>query len=100
MPTDAEPIEGTWYESIETGESFFVVTVDEEEGVIEIQHYDGATEEIELNDWEELDVEPIDPPADYLGGIEDQEDYDEDQEDYQGEDSEEDWGEPMEELDD
>lgn len=42
MPTDTEPIEGNWYEAIEDGARFFVVTVDEEEGIVELQHDDGA----------------------------------------------------------
>jgi len=62
MPTDTEPIEGNWYEAIDDGARFFVITVDEEEGIVEVQHDDGATEEIALETWHEADLVVIAPP--------------------------------------
>ncbi len=44
-----EPVVGDWYRS--HGQQFEVVAVDDAERVIEIQHADGALEEIELDDW-------------------------------------------------
>lgn len=99
MPIKADPVEGNWYEFVDEGRSFFVVTVDEDEGIIEIQDYDGNTDEIELAMWNELDLEPIDPPEDWLGSLEDLES--EDTEDYETQemDSSE-WCEPLDEIDD
>jgi hypothetical protein len=44
-----EPIVGDWYRS--HGQLFEVVAIDENEGVIDLQHADGDLEEIELDDW-------------------------------------------------
>lgn len=44
-----EPVVGDWYRS--HGQQFEVVALDDTERVIEIQHADGALEEIELDDW-------------------------------------------------
>ncbi|MFZ5774427.1 MAG: DUF6763 family protein [Thermodesulfobacteriota bacterium] len=94
MPAAMEPVEGNWYESMENGELFFVVTVDEEEGIIEVQYQDGATEEIELSAWEELDIEPAEQPDDFADRLEELDDEEEggryDREDLDGEG----WGEP------
>lgn len=45
-----EPEIGKWYRN-ESGAVFEVVAFDEEEGVIEIQHFDGAIEELDLESW-------------------------------------------------
>ncbi len=78
MSSDAEkPIEGNWYE-LPSGEIFTVVTVDEEEGMVEIQYDDTSLEEIEMVDWDDLGADPIDPPdewaADY-SNFEDDDDF-------------------------
>ncbi|MFA7347918.1 MAG: DUF6763 family protein [Desulfurivibrionaceae bacterium] len=99
MPTDTEPIEGNWYEAIEDGTRFVVVTVDEEEGLIELQHDDGATEEITFEAWHEADLTAITPPDEggVFGDLADQDD--EAQEWGQAENQEDDdWGEPLPEI--
>ena len=99
MPTDIEPIEGNWYESIEDGTRFFVVTVDEEEGIVEIQHDDGTPEEITIEAWHEADLDPIaSPEEEELFG--DTADLDDEPPGHcQTEDSgEDDWGEPLPEI--
>lgn len=99
MPIKADPVEGNWYEFVDEGRSFFVVTVDEDEGIIEIQDYDGDIDEIELALWHELDLEPIDPPEDWLGSLEDLES--EEMEDYEVQEIDSpDWSEPLDEVDD
>ncbi|ADH85132.1 DUF6763 family protein [Desulfurivibrio alkaliphilus] len=68
MSSDAEePIEGNWYE-LPSGEIFTVVTVDEEEGMVEVQYDDDRVEELELETWEDLGADPIDPPEQWTGG--------------------------------
>lgn len=100
MPTDIEPIEGNWYEAIEDGARFFVVTVDEEEGIVELQHDDGTPEEITLEAWREADLAAIVPP-DEAGLFDDSTDQDDDVAGgFQTEKQEDDeWGEPLPELD-
>lgn len=100
MPTDIEPIEGNWYEVIEDGARFFVVTVDEEEGIVELQHADGIPEEITLEAWYEADLAPI-PPPDEVELFDDSADQDDGAQDWEQKEKQEDddWGEPLPELD-
>ena len=100
MPFDTEPIEGNWYEATEDGARFFVITVDEDEGIVELQHEDGTPEEMTLDAWHEADLTAIAPP-DEMGLFDDAGDPDdEDQDCCRKENPEDDeWGEPLSELD-
>jgi hypothetical protein len=57
---------GKWFRTIE-GENLEIVAYDPEEGVIEVQFYDGTVEEYDLEDWQELEAKPIAPPEDWAG---------------------------------
>ncbi|HIJ89681.1 MAG: hypothetical protein OEV89_02360 [Desulfobulbaceae bacterium] len=95
MPIDIEPIEGNWYETIEDGGRFFVVTVDEDEGIVELQHEDGTPEEITLDAWREADLDPI-PSPDEVELFDELTDLDDEAPHHcQSDDAEDDdWGEP------
>lgn len=67
MPADVDPIVGNWYRSREKLQRFEVVAVDEEDGGIEIQHFDGDIEEIDRDTWLEMDLEPVEAPEDWTG---------------------------------
>jgi len=99
MPTDTEPLEGTWYEASENGARFYVVTVDLDEGIVELQHDDGITEEITLKAWHGADLAAITPP-DEVGLFDILPDPDDDAPGgCQAENQEDDeWGEPLPEL--
>ena len=62
-----EPVVGQWYENIDENESFRVLSVDEDAELIEIEYLDGDIEEIDLETWQELDLDKIDR-ARRLGG--------------------------------
>lgn len=64
MPTDQEPIVNQWYRHLDKGRQFQVTAIDDEEDTVEIQYFDGDVEEIDLDSWYELDIEPIEPPED------------------------------------
>ncbi len=64
MATDVEPITGNWYEHIERGERFEVVDVDEDRGIVEIQYADGDLSELDIDDWYDMELEPIEGPDD------------------------------------
>ncbi|MFO1350520.1 MAG: DUF6763 family protein [Gammaproteobacteria bacterium] len=59
---DADPTVGSWYELLDRGQKFEVMSVDEDSALIEIQYEDGDTEEIDLDAWYEMEIEPADPP--------------------------------------
>jgi len=72
-----------------------VTAFDEEEGTVEIQHFDGDIEEMDLDDWRELDLELIEPPEDWTGPVDDVE---RDDLGYSETDmSADDWREPLQE---
>ena len=99
MPTDIEPIEGNWYEALENGIRFFVVTIDEDEGIVELQHEDGAPEEISLETWQEVDLVAISPPVELEMGDDSTDLNDAALGGCQREDPENDaWGEPLPEI--
>lgn len=64
------PSVGQWYVDRE-GHELEVVAVDETEEVVEVQFFDGAIEEYDLDSWSELVLEPIDPPEDWSGPFDD-----------------------------
>ena len=68
MGTMQPPVVGEWY-MLPRGESFEVVAYDHEEETVEIQYFDGAVEEFELEMWLELSAEPIEPPEDWSGSV-------------------------------
>ena len=75
MNSEAKAKIGQWYES-ENNDKFEVVAIDDDEGTIEIQYFDGTVEEIEVDEWNELQFIAIEPPEDWTGS------YDIDRDDY------------------
>jgi hypothetical protein len=88
-----EPVAGQWYENIDENESFRVLSVDEDAELVEIEYLDGDIEEIDLEQWHELDLDKIDEPEGWAGSDEDD---DEDEED----ELDETWDEDEDEDDD
>lgn len=105
---DVDPIVRNWYQYVDSENSFAVVALDEANNVVEIQHADGDVEEIPLEAWYDLNLEPIETPQDWNGpdGHLDREDADYDDEDLEEEDAldeeddEEEWDEDDAEDDD
>jgi hypothetical protein len=75
-----EPAAGRWYRDLEEDESFLVLSIDEDAEIIEIQHVDGDIEEIDLDTWAEMDLEPTEQPEGWTGSVTDEDDLDEDEE--------------------
>lgn len=66
---------GDWYQSI-NGDRFEIVARDDDEDTLEIQHFDGAVEEIDFDTWLEMEIAAIEPPEDWSGSLDIQrEDY-------------------------
>lgn len=66
------PAVGDWYQFI-GGNLFEIVALDEDDGTVELQHFDGTVEEMELEDWETRwysgEIESADPPEDWTGSV-------------------------------
>lgn len=63
-----DPEIGGWYRDHD-GRLFEVVALDGADGAIDIQHFDGTVEEIDLQDWVALLAEPAEPPEDWSGAM-------------------------------
>ncbi|HRY14364.1 MAG: hypothetical protein KDJ31_06660 [Candidatus Competibacteraceae bacterium] len=71
--SDVDPIIGNWYRNQETGNDFEVVALDEDAQTIEIQYFDGEIEELELDTWYDLPIDPIEAPEDWSGPFDEME---------------------------
>lgn len=65
-----EPEVGQWYRN-EAGAVFEVVALDEEEGIIEIQYFDGAIEELDTESWYAQLLQQEAEPEDWSGPFDD-----------------------------
>jgi hypothetical protein len=65
-----EPKVGKWYRN-ESGASFEVVAMDEDEGIVEIQYFDGAIEELDIDSWYSQRLLPGAEPEDWSGPFDD-----------------------------
>jgi len=71
----AYPIIGKWFRR-RNGTLFEVVAVDEEDGTIEIQFFDGTIDEVDLEAWPGLLTIEVNAPEDWSGSVDmDPEDY-------------------------
>jgi hypothetical protein len=69
MPTDADPIVGNWYEIPDKDKKFEVVALDEDNGLVDIQFFDGDLDEIDLDTWYEMELNPTEAPDDWTGPV-------------------------------
>lgn len=67
-----KPEIGKWYSYFE--EQMEIVAFDEEDGTLEVQHFDGTVEEIDIEEWdadyEAGSIVEIDPPREWDNGDE------------------------------
>ena len=89
MPTDFDPIVGTWYQhrdQDEKGQKFQVVSVEEADRSIEIQLYDGSVSQLDFDDWYCSDMEAIEAPEDWTAPMDQVRAAEEDPLEYTGSD--------------
>ena len=94
MSRDYEPQAGQWYEDLETEESFQVLSVDPDEEIIRIQWPDREIQEIDLDQWNEMDLDLALPPEGWVDDVaesDDDEEEDELEDDDWDEDEDDDW---------
>ncbi len=96
MATDTDPIVGNWYRHLDKGQEFTVVAVDDDRGLVEIQHFDGDVEELDRDTWYGMPLEIVAEPEDWTGPIDDVEhdDLGYTETDMEGPD----WSEPLDEV--
>jgi hypothetical protein len=67
-----QPGIGDWYR-LNGGALFEVVALDDDDGTIEIQYFDGTVEEMDIEDWQtqwhDGALEGAEPPEDWTGSV-------------------------------
>jgi len=94
---DYEPQAGQWYEDLDTEETFQVLSLDPDEEIIRIQWPDREVQELDLDQWNEMDLELAVAPE---GWVDDEEPVEGDDEDELDVEEDEDWDEEEDEDDD
>jgi len=97
---EVDPVVGHWYKRVDENQTFAVIGIDEDEGIIEIQHVDGDIEEIDTDAWADMELEPTEEPDEWRGALDLDYDEDEDEDDEDDDDDEEDEDEEDDEDDD
>ena len=77
MSHELDPKVGRWYRRLDDEQLFKVVSLDEDEGLVEIKTVDGEIEELDSTEWVELDLEAAEAPEDYVDHDESEDDDDE-----------------------
>jgi hypothetical protein len=95
---DYEPVAGQWYENLEEEETFRVLSIDPDSELVEIEYLDGDIEEIDLETWHEMDLEPTEEPEGWAESDDDE--SEEEEEEVEEDDDDDDWDEDEEEDDD
>lgn len=70
MASGVIPIVGRWYQNPDHSK-FEVIALDEEEGMIEIQSFDGELDEVLFDAWPQMGMEDVPPPEDWTGAYDD-----------------------------
>ena len=71
MAANIDPVLGNWYKHLDKDDEFQVVAYDATDAVVEIQHYDGDVEALELDDWYQMELEHIEQHEDWAASVDD-----------------------------
>jgi hypothetical protein len=91
MSHELDPKVGRWYRRLDDEQLFKVVSIDEDEGLIEIKTADNDIEEVDSAEWIELDLEAAEAPEDYVDHDEKDDDEDEEEDERPKRGSDDDW---------
>lgn len=67
MNPEHRPVIGQWYRHRGDQQAFQVVAVDDADGSVELQFFDGTVDELRLVQWYALDIEDAETPQDWTG---------------------------------
>jgi hypothetical protein len=90
MSHELDPKVGRWYRRLDDEQLFKVVSLDEDEGLVEIKTVDGEIAELDSTEWVELDLEAAEAPEDYVDMDEKKDEDEDDAEDWDDDDDEDD----------
>ena len=93
MSRDLDPTQGQWYEDLEREETFKVLAVDPDDATVRVQWLNGEVEELDLDSWNELDLELAEEPEGWVDDDDDEagDDEDLDDDDWDDDEDDDDW---------
>ena len=100
MSRDYEPQAGQWYEDLDTEETFQVLSVDPDEEIIRIQWPDREVQELDLDQWNEMDLELAVAPEGWVDDVEEADDEDDDDDVELEDEDDDDWDDDDDDWDD
>jgi hypothetical protein len=100
MSHELDPKVGRWYQRLDNEQLFKVVSIDEDDGLVEIRMEDGELEELDAAEWVELDLEFTEPPENYVDPDETGDDDEDEVEDDDEDEDEDDWDDEDEDDED
>jgi len=100
MSHELDPKVGRWYRRIDDEQLFKVVSIDEDDGLVEIKTVNGEIEELDSAEWVELDLEAAEAPEDYVDADDETDEEEEDPVDDEVEDDDDDWDDDDDDDDD
>ena len=100
MSHELDPKVGRWYRRLDDEQMFKVVSIDEDEGLIEIKTVDGDIEEVDSTEWIALDLEAAEAPEDYVDHDEESDDEDDEEDAKDDEDAKRGRGDDWDDDDD
>lgn len=102
MSRDFDPVPGQWYEDLDREEVFKVVSLDPDDMMVRIQWLDGEYQDLDLEAWNEFDLEQAEEPEGWVDedAAPDEDDDDWDEEDEEEDEDEDDWDDEDEDYDD
>ena len=62
MSNKLKPLVTKWYRRLDSNEEFEVIAVDESDGIVDVQTFDGEVMEMTLKTWRSLDLAHISVP--------------------------------------
>lgn len=62
MANELTPEPEQWYRDMDEQTDFRVLSVDEDQGTIDVEAADGHLETMELEEWEQLNLQAVDAP--------------------------------------
>lgn len=98
MSRDYDPVVGQWYDDLDSEEIFKVLDLEPDEEIVRIQWLDREIEEIDLDVWNEMDLELAEAPEGWVD--DDESDTDDDEDDLDDDDEDEDDWDDEEDEDD
>jgi Family of unknown function (DUF6763) len=90
LSRDYDPEPGQWYEDLDREDSFRVLSVDPDLATVRIQWLDGEVEDLDVDEWNELDLELAAEPEGWVDEDAEDEEEEEDEDDWDDEDDEDD----------